>query len=257
MKKIKEFTILKFNGGYTVDDSYLQFNIGYIKDKNTNCIEFYSVFSSCRAYITDAFRTIIREKKLKSDCHSLNLHKYNNIKLKNLLLNLCYRTDIEHIIIILKIINYYNIVGKIPKFKLIGKTINDKFNIWHIKIPGLCIRTPFLTSMFTLLIRILCTIPKDKLEKLKNIEDLENYLLKCKNKNSFSYTDTNSIYKNNNYLKYKQITTNHKKLFYGFGKKKLFPLGIEYGFHDTSGINSLCLGKTFNKKLNQLSKELV
>ena len=236
------------------------FNICYISDKLENKVKFCGTFSSCRAYSTDIIRTIVVGKRHPDDGHSYHMDKNEPlIKLNDAILGVGYNTDIEHILNLLTVINHYNTIGNLPKLKLIGFSEATNLNLWFIKMPMRHKEKSFLTSMISLLIRILTSLSNETLERLKSVDDIETYLHEHReNKdNSFSFSDRTSLYHTNNYLKLRIIMKNNKKLFYGLGNKTLFPFSVGYTFHDKSGINSLCTAITLNKVLNTRSKRML
>ncbi len=259
--KIKRFKLTKVLYSFYSTDRPM-FTLCYIPDKTTDKIKTCGSFSSCRAYITDMLRTMILKKRHPNDGHSYHINKHGNIKLNDVLLCINYNTNVKKILNIIRIINYYNVIGKIPKFKLVGLSSHNNgklVNIFILRIPMKYKEKPFLMSMATLLIRLLTTLSNEALKKIKSIDDIEEYFFTHRDgkDNNFTFNDRRSLYTSNNYLKLRLIMKNHKKLFYGLGKKTLFPYNIGYSFHERSGINSLCTGLTFNYVLNKRLKEML
>lgn len=259
--KLKQFTVSESNIKSHLNNykcSTIRFNLAYINNKFKNEIKFCTDFSTCRAYITDAIRTIILNKRCKDDAHTFKLKNNIGIKLNQFLLSIKYKIKEEHLLHCLRIINYYNEINKFPKFKLIGNYIHKTETIFFIKIPIIYKKNPHLFSLFTLLLRILCDYNLKDLEKIKNITDLENhfYINKKSIINIISSEDKVYIYEDNNYTKFKPIFENYKKLFYKLGKKTLNPESIGYDFHNQGGIFSLCNSITSNDILNKRIEKL-
>ena len=256
--KTKEFTFLKQISFYGTTTPV--FAPCRISSKDKNKIEMYFTFCQCRAYFTDAIRTMVLKKRVVDDAHGYYIEKHDPVKLGQVLLGVTYKTTKENMLNIIKILNFYSDIGNFPKFKLLGTIIQKKENYsWAIKIPMIYKEKPFLMSMTTLLIRVLATISNEHLENLKNIDDVERYFYKCKSKgsNNFSLGDRHDLYDRQLYLKMRKVMENHKELFHGLGNKTLFPASIGYAFHSQGGISSLCRGVTFNTILNKRAKDLL
>jgi len=257
--ELRQFTISNVKS-YDFNNYFqnkISFSLSYLDDESENEIKFCTGFSSCRAYITDSIRTIILNKRCTGDAHTFNLQNNIGIRLSRFLLSVKNKVEKDHLLYCIRIINYYNEISNFPKFKLIGYSKYKDATIFFIKIPMIYKNNPHLFSLFTLLLRVLNNCDPVDLEQIKNIDDLESYL--CENKKTIndinSASDTNHIFTNNNYKKFKFIFKDYKKLFASFGKKKLFPSHVGYDFHNTGGIFSLSIGETSNKKLNERSKK--
>ena len=258
--ELKQFTISNTDScsinSYETDR--ILFNLAYINDKSKNEIKCCTWLSTCRAYITDALRTIILNKYCENDAHTFRLKDNIGIKLNRFLLGIKYKIKEEHLSYCIRIINYYNEINNFPKFKLMGYSEYKKEIIFFIRIPIIYKSNPHLLSLFTLLLRVLTKCDSVDLEKIKSINDIESYF--HENKKSFtdiiSPEDRTYIFTNDNYKKFKFIFEDYKKLFYRMGKKTLFPSSIGYAFHNVGGIYSLSTGKTNDKKLNERAKKL-
>jgi hypothetical protein len=136
----------------------------------------------------------------------------------------------------IKIINHYETIAGWPKSKLRYVGNKDRSNVWLFVGSGKWMKSPFLVSMYSFLIRL-----GDKYKKLGKFRDTEDLVKKLK-ETSTKFTDNDAKYLGPTHNKMHLIMAKADGLFLKGGKidptyKKKITV---YSFHDNCGIYSLC-----------------
>lgn len=178
-------------------------------------------------------RMLVTKKTLKKDDEIANFHK--------------------RMITALNLLNHYEKMAGWTKTKLY-RVKDDVQKAWLFNGTGMWMKSPFLISMYSFLIRL-----GDKFDTLtgfKNNSDLKKRF-KTVSRLENKGRDNDIGYIAYSWDKMDKIIKNYNELFFAGGRPDVVFSTKETGiFHDYSGILSLCRNQTPSDALNKLTKEL-
>ena len=241
---------------------YSSFGMAFVSENNEQVCG----YVSCRDYLHDQVRTFLNNKiRVDDDAHPYfpDLGDPDiSMKRLRLLLSVSSTADDEDIEKVLKILNTFELHGKLNKVTTVevAKVENAKENASYrcILLEGSheYMRNPHLLSALTLTMRFCITHAKDlkfsgKVDSLKK----EFYRLKENNK-----IKCDVVLMRDCCELLHHVFKKRKVLFKEVDIKDLFPPRIMYEFHSKGGIQMLCNAKTangiVNKRINQLKDKV-
>ncbi len=222
-------------------------------------------FVLCRDFLHDAVRCMLQKNSCSIYGFRYEYGKNPPIDLKKIRMLVTKKTLEESAEIFqgkmktgLSLINHYESIAGWRKSKLVKIKDTGKPNVWLFVGPVGWLKSPFLISMYTFLIRL-----GDKHEVLSNFETTEELIEKFKEVEKLprASNDNDLVYIKDCLNKMHLIIKNYKSLLLVDDSKGEDPIysdskiGIS-AFHDRCGIWSLCKGNCPNKELNEKIKIL-
>jgi hypothetical protein len=228
------------------------------KEGNKQC----HPFVLCRDFLHDAVRCMIQKNKCQiyGFCYEYGKNPPIDTKYMRMLVT---RQELEETFSekmkqSLKIINHYESIAGWKKSKLIRVDDKTKPNTWLFLGPKEWLKSPFLVSMYTFLIRL-----GDKHGAISNFKTTEE-LIKCFStigKSQEAYGDNDVVYIRECFNKMHHIVKEANSLFLKDGSVKEDPIYSDTkvslnSFHNNCGIYNLCRGQAPVKDLNEKIKLL-
>jgi len=153
------------------------------------------------------------------------------------------------------LVNHYERLAGVS-MSTMKKVADDSKHVWRFRGPGIWMKSPFLVSMYSFLIRIGDKV--DIVDGFKNTPDLVERLKKV-SQGSYSHGDNDVGYLKNCYDKMHVLMTNLDELCFKDSKD-----GLDKNFkhptstmHNRCGIDSLCRYNSPDTTLNNRLKKLV
>jgi len=225
------------------------------KNGNARC----HTYVKCRDFLHDAVRAQLSETA--ASIYSFKFDKKVNPPIDLRYIRMLVKSDAAktpaeiatwdgYMLSALRLLNHYEKLAKKPLSSVV-RLINETTTTWLFTGNNFWLKTPYLVSMYTFLIRL----------GVKNIEFQTDEELQEKYKlistTKTPHTDDNDRkYLVSCWNKLSKVIIHRDKLF-GDGWDKIYtlqPMAIN-NFHNKSGIVSLCIGITCDEQLNKRADE--
>ena len=216
-------------------------------------------FVKCRDFLHDALRTQI--SGIVASIYSFNFNKKVNPPIDLRYIRMLVKSDVAkspddvakwdtHMLSALRLLNHYEKLANKPLSSVV-RLVNESPATWLFIGSSFWLKTPYLVSMYTFLIRL----------GVRNIEfesdaELQEKYKKLRNIENVNHSDNDRNYLNYCWDKLSKVIIHRDKLF-GDGWDKIYSnasVSIR-NFHNNSGIVSLCQGITCDPELNVKVKE--
>lgn len=220
----------------------------------------------CRDFLPDAVRSQITKKKCGIYGFSFDTEKNPSInlnKMRMLVTETNEKGDTpakfkKKIVSSLKLLNHFEKMANVVKTRVTQVNTADQSKYKTIFLfvgPSMWLKSPFLVSMFSFLIRL-----GDKEIKFENHSELEKKLKHIADDHSAGkIMDNDASYLKNSWNKLELVIKNRSKIFHT--KNRVHDVYLrDYSiseFHNQSGLNSLVKCKTMDTELNTNMQKLI
>lgn len=156
---------------------------------------------------------------------------------------------------VIRILNIYEELGKFSGRSEFERASTTSANpVWIINGPKEWMKCSQLTSMVTLISRIMFWLKKDT--NVTTIDGLDNFWKKQIKQFNEGHTDYNSQWDINTaldlcYPRWRVLMENFSSIFYRLGPKSLFPKKYVNQWHGPGGIYSLC---SFDSRIEKVDR---
>jgi hypothetical protein len=261
-----------FTGGSSLSEIYqsTKMQFAFLSPSKDGKAKQCHPFALCRDFLHDAVRSHITKKP----CNIYGFHygdtnppidmKHMRVLVKRQVLNTPEGVDRfeKSMKMGLKLLQHYESIAGWTKSKLVRVQDKDKPNVWLFMGPVGWMKSPYLVSMYTFIIRL--GDKHEQIGKFKTTDELVQKLADISTAKAIEQNDNDSRYLKTCANKLHVVMENIDKLFLpgkGKDKAKIDPIYNDSGhsigtFHNNCGIVSLCNCATPNQKLNKTFKEM-
>jgi hypothetical protein len=225
-----------------------------------------TTFSACRDYINDA---MLKCKNSKFSYHGYN-DTYPPLDFNTLRLLVSPGIEIKdkevvknfskRLLFAKRILNIYELLGEFERRSLMTRVnyitkTGKKISVWLFTGPGEWMRTSHLTSLVTLILRVLLRTNIRIDREIKNVDDVNNFFKAVTEEKGNSSLGSDLSYIQQ-YKKFELLIKNFKSIFDNLDDSHLFPADFKNNWHSSGGINSLMCHITYLPELDERFKKL-